>query len=66
MKTRSDHLHKRLAKAGAKRRKHRQIFSDAFLKLLRQICRLLAALAGIPAAGLITAAFYFNSVLPDN
>ncbi len=65
MKTRSDHLHKRLAKVGAKRRKHRQIFSDAFLKLLRQICRLLAALAGIPAAGLITAAFYFNSVLPD-
>ena len=65
MKTRSDGLRKRTAKASVKRRKHRQIFSNAFLKLLRRTCRLLATLAGIPAAGLITAAFYFSSVLPD-
>ena len=65
MKTRSDGLRKRMAKASVKRRKHRQIFSNAFLKLLRRTCRLLATLAGIPAAGLITAAFYFSSVLPD-
>lgn len=65
MKTRSDGLRKHAAKASVKRRKHRQIFSNAFLKLLRRTCRLLATLAGIPAAGLITAAFYFSSVLPD-
>ena len=40
-------------------------FSNAFLKLLRRTCRLLAVLTGIPAAGLIVAAFYFNNVLPD-
>lgn len=65
MKNRSDGLRKAASKAAGKRRKHRQIFSNAFLKLLRRTCRLMAALAGIPAAGLITAAFYFSSVLPD-
>ncbi len=65
MKYRSDGLQKRVSKSALKRRKHRQIFSNAFLKLLRRTCRLMAVIAGIPAAGLITAAFYLGSILPD-
>lgn len=65
MKTRSSELRQKAVKTGTKRKKHRQIFSNAFLKLLRRTCRLLAVLTGIPAAGLIVAAFYFNNVLPD-
>ena len=65
MKTRSAGLRQRAAKTGTKRKKHRQIFSNAFLRLLRRTCQLLATLAGIPAVGLIAAAFYLNNALPD-